>query len=332
MEPILIISLLTSFLITLFFTPFWIKKAKFAGLFGKDMNKITGKEVAEGGGVGVLFGFIFGVLVYIAIKTFYFKTTENLITTFALIISIFLISFIGLIDDVLGWKIGLTKKTRIFLLIFGAIPLILINAGESNMMNIELGLAYPLIIIPLGVVGASATFNFLAGYNGLEARQGIIILLALALVTWYTGSGWLSIISLCMVSSLLAFYVFNKLPAVLFPGNVLTYTLGALIAGIAILGNIEKIAAFFFIPYILETCLKVRGKLKKESFSKVNKDGSLELPYEKIYGLEHLAILILKKFKKSKKVYEKEVVLLINIFQILIILIGLFLFRGTIFN
>ena len=70
------------------------------------------------------------------------------------------------------------------------------------MMNIELGLVYPLIIIPLGVVGASATFNFLAGYNGLEARQGIIILSALALVTWFTGSNWLSIISLCMVASL----------------------------------------------------------------------------------------------------------------------------------
>ena len=83
MEPILILSLLISFFITLFFTPFWIKRAKFAGLFGKDMNKLSSKEVAEGGGVGVLFGFIFGVLVYIALKTFYFKTTENLITTFA---------------------------------------------------------------------------------------------------------------------------------------------------------------------------------------------------------------------------------------------------------
>ena len=46
------------------------------------------------------------------------------------------------------------------------------------------------------------------------------------------------------------------------------------------------------------------------------------MPYYKIYGLEHLAIKILKKIKPTKKVYEKEVVYLINGFQIIIILLG----------
>jgi UDP-N-acetylglucosamine--dolichyl-phosphate N-acetylglucosaminephosphotransferase len=102
---------------------------------------------------------------------------------------------------------------------------------------------------------------------------------------------------------------------------------GALIATISILGNIEKIAVFFFIPYIMETILKLRGGLKKESFAKLNKkDGSLEPPYKKIYGIEHLAIIILKKIKPNKKAYEKEVVYLINFFQIIIILIGLAIF------
>ena len=128
-----------------------------------------------------------------------------------------------------------------------------------------------------------------------------------------------------MVASLIAFYIFNKYPAKVFPGDILTYSIGALIASIAILGDIEKIAVFFFIPYIIETGLKLRGKLVKESFAKVNKDGSLEMPYKKIYGLEHLAILILKKTKPSKKVYEKDVVYLINGFQILIIILGFLL-------
>jgi UDP-N-acetylglucosamine--dolichyl-phosphate N-acetylglucosaminephosphotransferase len=117
----------------------------------------------------------------------------------------------------------------------------------------------------------------------------------------------------------------------MFPGDVLTYSVGALIAAIAILGEIEKIAIFFFIPYIIETVLKLRGKLKKESFAKVNEDGSLDMPYKKVYGLEHLAIKILKKIKKNKKVYEKEVVYLINIFQILIISLGIVMFRNSIF-
>ena len=106
----------------------------------------------------------------------------------------------------------------------------------------------------------------------------------------------------------------------------MTYSVGMMIAAMAIVGNVEKIAVFFFIPYILETILKLRGKLVKQSFGKPNKDGSLEMPYDKIYGLEHLAIKILKKIKSSKKAYENEVVLLINGFQILVIVLGFVIF------
>ena len=79
MDPILILSLLFSFFLTLFFIPGWIRGAKRTGLVGEDVHKIEKKEVAESGGVSVIFGFLLGALSYIAIKTFYFKTAENLI-------------------------------------------------------------------------------------------------------------------------------------------------------------------------------------------------------------------------------------------------------------
>jgi hypothetical protein len=50
------------------------------------------------------------------------------------------------------------------------------------------------------------------------------------------------------------------------------------------------------------------------------------MPYKKIYGLEHLAIYILKKIKPSKKVYENDVVYLIHGFQIFIIILAFFIF------
>lgn len=331
MEIILLIPIFLGFFITLFSIPFWIKKAKEIGLVGKDVNKVKKENVAEAGGVCVIIGFIVAVLSYVAIKTFYLKTNENLIEIFVLLSIILMVCFIGFIDGIFGWKIGLNKKTRIAFLFFASIPLMVINAGESRMIGIELGLLFPLVIIPLGIIGASATFNMLAGYNGLETSQGIIILSALSAITFIMGNTWISIISLCMISSLISFYIFNKYPARVFPGDVLTYSIGALTAVMAIFGNIEKIAVFFFIPYILETILKVRGKLKKESFAKVNEDGSLEMPYDKIYGLEHLAIYILKKIKPRKKVYEKEVVFLINGFQILIIILGFLIFKEGIF-
>lgn len=325
MEPLLVLSLLLGFFLTVISTPIWIKKAKQIGLVWEDMHKKgRPKNVAGSGGVNVFFGFAFGVLVYIAVRTFYFKSSENLIETFAMLSSILIISFIGFTDDLFGWqKGGLSKRTRILLLIFAAIPLMVINAGESMMMGIEFGIIYPLIFIPLGIVGAAASFNFLAGYNGLETGQGILLLGALSFVTWKIGNPSLAIVGLIMVACLLGFYIFNKYPAKIFPGDSLTYSVGALIAIMAILGNIEKIAVVFFIPYIIETVLKVRGGLNKQSFAKLNNDGSLEMPYKKIYGLEHLTIWVLKRIKPSKKVYEKDVVYFIHLIQIAFIAIGL---------
>jgi UDP-N-acetylglucosamine--dolichyl-phosphate N-acetylglucosaminephosphotransferase len=202
----------------------------------------------------------------------------------------------------------------------------IINAGESSIIGVNIGILFPLVVIPIGILGATTSFNFLAGYNGLEARQGIILLSAMALATYLTGNAWLSVVAMCMVAALLAFLIFNKNPAKIFPGDVLTYSVGILIAAMAIIGNVEKIAIFFFIPYILEVILKSRGKLEKHSFGKPNEDGSLDLAYDKIYGLEHLSILVLKKIKPSKKVYENDVVNLINIFQLLIVIAGFLIF------
>ena len=209
--------------------------------------------------------------------------------------------------------------------------MVVINAGVSQVSLpffgiIELGIIFPLVLIPLGIAGATTTYNFLAGFNGLEAGQGIIILSFLSFIAFITGSSWLSLIGLIMVGSLVVFYFYNKNPAKVFPGDSLTYVIGALIAGMAILGNFERIALFVFIPYIIETGLKVRGRLKKQSFGRPQRDGSLKLPYEKLYGLTHVGIWFLSKIKK--KVTETDVVNFIFIFQLLICVLALLIFGG----
>ncbi len=329
MEPLILATIFISFFCTYLIIPFWIRKAKQIGIIWADMNKNDkSKNVAGSGGITVLLGSTIGILLYIALQTFYFKSLDGIsISIFAMLSTLFIVAGIGLVDDLFGWrKNGLSKRSRIILVLFAAVPLMVINAGESTMIGLELGILYPLLVIPIGILGATTTFNFLAGFNGLEASQGIILLSALSFVTYLTGNSWLSVVALCLVASLFAFYIFNCNPAKVFPGDIITYVVGAAIASIAILGNIEKIALFFFIPYILEFFLKLRGRLNKQSFGKPNKDGSLEMPYNKIYGLEHLAIFLLKKIKPSKKAYESEVVYLINGFQIVVILIGLILF------
>jgi len=336
MDIILLFPILISFCAVFFILPKWIGKAKRIGLVWEDMNKFNKpKNVAGSGGLIVILGFILGVLFYIFLKTFYFDSPIQVVEIFAITTSILILAVIGLVDDLLGWwRGGLSKKFRLFLCIFAAIPLIVINAGSSQISlpfldGTNLGWIYALIIIPIGIVGASTTFNFLAGYNGLEAGQGALILGALSIVAYLTGQAWLALIGLCMVCALLAFLFFNKFPAKVFPGDALTYPVGGMIAIMAILGNMERFALFFFIPCIIEVFLKARGKLKKQSFGKPNKDGSLEMPYDKIYGLEHFAIWALKKV--NGRATEKGVVYVIYAFQIMVIAIGFILFGKGIF-
>lgn len=336
MESILLVSVLVSFILASYALPKWIKKCKEVGLLWEDMNKVNRvKNVAASGGVIVVISFVLGVLTYIAIRTFILNGNGEITEIFALLSVILILALVGFIDDVLGWTFrGLSIRFRLFLAFAASIPLVVINAGTNVVAFpflgvVDLGIYYPLFFIPIGIAGAATTYNFLAGFNGLESGQGIIIVSFLSLIAYLTGSIWLAIVGLCMVASLIVFYFYNKYPAKVFPGDVLTYSVGALIAGMSILGNFEKIAVFVFIPYIIETILKVRGNLTKQSFAKVNEDKSLEIPYGKVYGLTHVSLLILKKFKK--KVYEKDVVNLIFGFQIFICLLALIIFRGGIF-
>ena len=329
-ENILFIPVIFGFLVTLLTLPHWIRKAKSVGLHWEDMHKLDRRKVPGSGGIAVLLGFVIGVASYIATKTFIFETDTTTVQIFALLATILIAGMVGLIDDFLGWaQGGLPWKLRIFLMLIASIPMIVINAGESTIFGVEVGLFWPLFFVPFGIVGASTTFNLMGGHNGLESTQGILILSGLAGVAWFTGNTWLTLISLVMVFCLIAFYFFNRNPASIFPGDVLTYPVGALIAILAILGNMERIAIVFFIPYIIETVLKVRGRLEKQSFGKLNSDGSLDVPYEKFYGLEHIAIYVLKKYKG--KASERDVVHVINLFQIAIIIIGFILFGGHLF-
>jgi UDP-N-acetylglucosamine--dolichyl-phosphate N-acetylglucosaminephosphotransferase len=302
------------------------------------MNKYEHpKNVAASGGIVVIMAFITGVLAYIAIRTFVIGDLNGITREILGILSVVLIlAVVGLTDDMLGWKHGgLSIRMRIFLAFMASIPLVVINAGATIINlpligSINLGLLYPLILIPIAIAGATTTYNFLAGFNGLETGQGIIILSFLSFIAYITGSSWLAMVGLCMVGSLIVFYFYNKVPAKVFPGDILTWSIGALIACMTILGNFEKIALFVFMLYILETILKLRGNLKMQSFGIPNKDGSLKMPYQKIYGLTHLSIFILRKFKA--KVYEKDVVYFIFSIQIIICLAALVVFKNSLFN
>ncbi len=327
MEYRLLIVPLLSFIVTYFATRTWIKIAKKENFLVKDMNKYNSPKIPGYGGIAVLFGFCMGIFFYIALSIFYFKRTIHLVEIFALLTTILIIAFIGMLDDTLGWKRGLKKWQKPLLTIPAAIPLMAINAGFTRIYvpflgPINIGLLYPLILIPLGIIGASQGFNMLAGLNGLEAGLASIILFTLGFISWQNNEPWIALICLSIVVSLIAFWFFNKYPAKVFSGDVLRYPLGAIIAGIAILGNIEKAALILFIPYFLEFFIKLKNKFKTECFLIPQKDNSLKPP-EKIGSLTHIIAKLLNKIKN--KVYENDIVYSLYCFELVLAIIVLHL-------
>ncbi|MBI2145842.1 hypothetical protein HYU22_00700 [Candidatus Woesearchaeota archaeon] len=317
------------FIITWLIIPFWIRRAQKAGLIGKDVHKKNLPQIAEMGGVTVLLSFILGVMGYVAMRIFIFKAETNITAILAILSAILIAGTIGIIDDILGWKIGLRQWQKPLLTLLVAMPIMAINAGSHVISlpwlgSIDLGILYPLLVIPAFIMVGTNGFNMLAGYNGLEAGQGIIILSTLGYLSYVTGSSWMAVVSFCMVFALLGFWIYNRYPAKIFPGDTLTYTVGALAAAIAIMANLQRVFLILFIPYILEFFLKLRGKFQKESFAKVQDDGSLTNQYDSIYGLEHLMILIMNKLKI--KATERKAVYSLHAFQLCCVLLAVVLY------
>lgn len=324
-----IVAFVISFGVTFFLIPQWIKYAKKLKILGQDMHKVDKAAIPEAGGLVVICGIIFGLLFYALVQVFVFGNQQAMMFVLGSIGSILCVAIIGVMDDFRGWKVGLKQWQKPLLTFPAAIPFLLVNFNRTTIdipfIGIQdVGIILPLLFVTIAIVGASNAFNMLAGYNGLEAGMGMIIL----------GTfGILSILEMqtigivfCFIGffALLAFIIYNWFPSKVFPGDTMTYAIGAFIAVCAILSRVEKFALVLFIPYLFDFILPLRKRMKVEAFAKVNPDGSFEPPYKGIYDTTHLAIHILKTYKK--KVYEKDVVLFILGFELILAVLCIILY------
>jgi len=304
---IFLISFLTAFAAL----PLLIKYLKRTGLVVKDMNKKEKPLVPISGGLAVMGGIFLGLSAYIFWRTFFYDDPSRLLDFFAVITTILLITFIGFIDDSIikkgkGASAGLKQWQKPLLTLIAAIPLIAINAGTTTMSipfigSVDFGLFYPLLLIPLIAIIAANMVNLLAGFNGLEAGLGIVYIGMLGLYAAYHQVYIAAVIALVTFAALLAFLRFNWCPAKILPGDSLTYLLGAVLACIAILGNMEKAVAICAIPFAIEFFLKARSKFKAQSFG-YWKNGKIASLYgKKVYSIPHL-------FMRTGKWTEKQIV------------------------
>ena len=146
-----------------------------AGVVGRDLHKPGQPEIVEMGGIGLAAGFTAALLFSLALIRFAnWGRGLDVPLLLAVLATVLIATLIGIIDDLLS----LGQSTKALLPVLAALPLAVMRAGVTRMVipaygPIDVGLLYPLVLLPIGVSVAANASNILAGYNGLEIGLGI---------------------------------------------------------------------------------------------------------------------------------------------------------------
>eukprot|EP00389_Voromonas_pontica_P003984 GDKH01005903.1.p1 GENE.GDKH01005903.1~~GDKH01005903.1.p1 ORF type:complete len:393 (+),score=83.94 GDKH01005903.1:183-1361(+) len=260
--------------------PTIMEKLKKAGLAGKDLNKQPekGKDLVVPEALGIVIGMVF-LISGALFQTFFAGDTVRLLHYNAALFSICFMILLGFVDDVidLPWRYKMVTPA------FASLPLLLAYSGPTRilipgLLRSVLGEAVDLGGLYYCYMGLLAIFctnsiNILAGVNGLEVGQSVVIAVFAIIHNVIEirsqlhadgddgGLGGLSphaaqhlfslLLALPFVAGCLALLSFNWFPSRVFVGDTFTYYAGMFFAVSGILGHYARTLLLFFIPQIL---------------------------------------------------------------------------------
>ncbi|XP_053613191.1 UDP-N-acetylglucosamine--dolichyl-phosphate N-acetylglucosaminephosphotransferase [Plodia interpunctella] len=272
----LIVLLVLSFVAYLF-TDELIPKLKElfikAGLFGVDLCKPTKNKIPEA--VGVVSGCIFLVTCFLFIPivfgnglmdTAHFPHNE-FAELLAALLSICCMLLLGFADDVLDlrWRYKLLLPT------IASLPLLVVYYVNFNSttfivpwplrpwlgLSINIGFLYYVYMGMLAVFCTNA-INILAGINGLEVGQSVVISLSIVIFNAIELSGdqykahlFSLHIMIPYIATTFALLKHNWYPSRVFVGDTFCYVSGMTFAVVGILSHFSKTVLLFFIPQII---------------------------------------------------------------------------------
>jgi len=278
---IFIITLI-SFTVSFIIFPIVIPRLKKAGIVGRNVNSKSQEEIPEMGGLVIAAGFSAGIIAAIALRTFFqIFPSINLTSIYGVLSTILIVVLIGVFDDLISIRQGV----KAIMPVFAALPLMAIKEGFS-IMNIpfvglvDFGILYPLILVPFGITGAANAANMLAGFNGLEAGLGMIIVFSLSIIAFLMGQITALIILLSVLGTLMATIYFNWYPAKILIGDVGTLSIGAVVAAAVIIGNFETAGIIVVIPFVVDFIIKAKNHFPSKHWSGLYRNGKLYCPKE----------------------------------------------------
>ncbi|MCF2141950.1 MAG: hypothetical protein K9W44_18015 [Candidatus Lokiarchaeota archaeon] len=286
---ILLLILITLFVFTFTFWlyPYIISWMKRKGYVGYDIHKKDRPETAESGGIGFSITIIIGfTLISLVFPIFWHEL-------FIFNLTIAIATIVGWIDD----RKQLSSLKKIILMFVTGLPVFIANlpfVGFIKVSNpvlpvlgrLQLTIIYPLTL-PIIIIVMTNTVNMLEGYNGEGSGTTSIALIFMILASFLIGSSQGIIYGMITFAGIFAFFLYNKYPAKIFPGDTGTLVIGASIALVGIFGSIETIMILVMLPQIFNSfyvIASVRGF--KESHTIGKKD---------IYLLENDLIIASKE-------------------------------------
>ncbi|HAZ30678.1 TPA: hypothetical protein DCY65_03795 [Candidatus Acetothermia bacterium] len=283
-----------------------LPRLRAAGMVGRDMNKPGQPEIPEMGGLALVAGFGAGVLLTVALEAFSPDLLGVEFTALlATLCTVLLTTLIGVADDLIGMR----QLVKAFLPVVAALPLVAVRAGHETMMipflgEVDFGMLYPLVLVPLGVTGAANAVNMLAGFNGLELAAGVVAMGSLAVIAAGLGEATALAILLAGIGASVGLLLFNWYPARAFVGDVGTLAIGAVIATAVIVGNFEAAGLIMIAPYGLDFLLKAaHGFPSKGWWGELGADGKLRCPAHGPVSLPQLVMKLTGGVREPTLVY-----------------------------
>ena len=279
----LIIVFVIGFSSTYFIIPYLIKFMKKKGYIGYDIHKNARPAVAESGGLSM----VLGVSIASIFLMFFFPIIINEIIIF--ILTVISAGIIGFIDDRLRlrsrYKIVLTLFAGSIIFIGNYFQFIQIKSPTIPFLgSLRISILYP-FAVPLILTVFANTVNMLEGYNGEGSGTCLIATCFLLVCGIIWNSAEAVIFAVPVIAVIIPFFLFNKFPAKIFPGDVGTLSMGTMIACIMLFGSLEAAAFCALLIHIFNSfyvITSVRGFFESSEIHDTEKDDIILLEDDRI--------------------------------------------------
>jgi len=196
-------------------------------------RRVHGKITARLGGLAIIFGFGFPLLLLAANSHAAELVSKNISYLCAVLAAGSLVVGLGVYDDVVG-----ADAPRKFAAQFAA-AIILVSFGfrfdsiSLAGLNFHLGFLGTIASI-IWIVGVINAMNFIDGIDSLATVVALTIAIAFAVIGFLRRDAFSTVMMTALAGSLIGFYPWNKPPAKIFMGDTGSLFIGLLLAAISI--------------------------------------------------------------------------------------------------